>query len=135
MHQEFNKLFNALAGTLAQQLEFTTPSTSSGYTDKGYSVVMDTPRVKKDTIKVSIEDDHLVFRASVTTPKFEGEAHMDDQPAKDYRRSLYFGRLNAVSTEGRKVDIRGKIKVSVDNGTTTILIPYKEVKAADFEIT
>ena len=88
----------------------------------GYEMTMNLPAVKKEDIKLSIEDGYLVVEASVTKDtKEQKDTHYicRERFCGSYRRSFYVG-------DNCNED---KIKAKLENGVLTLNIPKEEPKA------
>ena len=88
----------------------------------GYELTMNLPAIKKDDIKLSIEDGYLTVEASVT--KEDTKEHKDthyicrERFSGSYRRSFYIG-------DEVKED---KIKAKLADGVLTLNIPKEQPK-------
>jgi HSP20 family molecular chaperone IbpA len=124
---------SSLLADYLKQPDHRHPRASSGYSEGFYEITMETPSIKKESIKLSFREDNLTFQADTGKVSYEG-GHLQEISSKPYRRVFGLGLLNSLAEEGKKVNLGGKIKVSFGNGTTTIKIPLHTSKPADFEV-
>ena len=81
----------------------------------------DIPGIKKEDIKVSMDDDLLTISAERT--------HSDEEKTKEYHRTeRSWGCLSRSFTVGENVDT-DKIEASYDNGVLNIKVPKKAPEA------
>jgi HSP20 family protein len=87
--------------------------------EKSFYLSADIPGVKKEDVKVTMEDDVLCINAERTQE--------EEEKAKNYHRvERSWGSLSRSFTMGDNVDSE-HIQASYDNGVLKIVVPKKEV--------
>lgn len=87
-------------------------------------IIMDLPGVKKENVKITLENGYLTVSAST-----KGDSEEKNEEGTFIRRERHSGELTrsfAVSKDVSKDDIRAKL----ENGTLTLLVPKEPVKDA-----
>ena len=93
--------------------------------DKGYELIIDLPGLKKDEIKVSLDNGYL----SITAAKGLDKDEQEKDTGKYIRRERYTGsceRSFYVGEDMTEEDIKGEFK----HGILKLFVPKKEAKAA-----
>ena len=95
--------------------------------DKTIYIDADMPGVKKEDVKISMDEDILTINAERT--------HEEEEKKKDYHRiERSYGSMSRSFTVGENVDADG-IEAKYDNGVLHIVLPKKEpVEKAKKEI-
>lgn len=87
-------------------------------------IIMDLPGVKKENVKITLENGYLTISAST-----KGDSEEKNEEGTFIRRERHSGELTrsfAVSKDVSKDDIRAKL----ENGTLTLLVPKEPAKDA-----
>lgn len=87
-------------------------------------IIMDLPGVKKENVKITLENGYLTVSAST-----KGDSEEKNEEGTFIRRERHSGELTrsfAVSKDVSKDDIRAKL----ENGTLTLLVPKEPAKDA-----
>ena len=90
--------------------------------DNNYELAIDLPGMKKDNVKISLEDGYLTIHA-----KQESKNDEKDKHGKSIRRERYYGEASRsfyVGDEVKEEDIKAKF----EDGTLKIEVPKKENK-------
>ncbi|PWW82737.1 MULTISPECIES: Hsp20/alpha crystallin family protein [Prosthecochloris] len=86
--------------------------------EKTIYIDADMPGVKKDDVKISMDEDILTINAERT--------HEEEEKKKDYHRiERSYGSMSRSFTVGENVDT-DNIEASYDNGVLHIVLPKKE---------
>ena len=93
--------------------------------DDGYEFAIDLPGVKKDNIKVSLDDGYLTISAKQESKDDEKNKH-----GKFIRRERYYGEVSRSFYVGESIT-EEDIKAKLEDGILKINIPKKENKQID----
>ena len=92
--------------------------------DDGFEIIMDLPGVKKDNIKVDLEDGYLTISAS----NDESSEQKNEKDGSTYiRRERYNGKSKRRFFVGKNLT-ENDIKAKFENGTLKINFPKDETK-------
>ncbi len=95
------------------------PRVDISETDKGFTIKADVPGVKREDVKISIEDRMLTIRG-------ESRQEKEDKGEKMHRVERFYGSFSRSFTLPENVDIE-KIDASFKDGLLTLVIPKIEV--------
>ena len=90
--------------------------------DNNYELAIDLPGMKKDNVKISLEDGYLTIHA-----KQESKNDEKDKHGKYIRRERYYGEASRSFYVGDEVT-EEDIKAKFEDGTLKIEVPKKENK-------
>ena len=90
--------------------------------DNNYELAIDLPGMKKDNVKISLEDGYLTVHA-----KQESKNDEKDKHGKYIRRERYYGEASRSFYVGDEVT-EEDIKAKFEDGTLKIEVPKKENK-------
>ena len=93
--------------------------------DNGYEVDIDLPGLKKDEIRLELENGYLTVSAAKGLDKDE-----QDKKGKYIRRERYAGAMQRSFYVGDTLT-QEDIKAKYDNGILSISIPKKDAKAVE----
>ncbi len=87
-------------------------------------IIMDLPGVKKENVKITLENGYLTVSAST-----KGKSEEKDEEGTFIRRERHFGEFTRSFAVSKNVS-KDEIKAKLENGTLTLLVPKESAKEA-----
>lgn len=112
------------------------PRVNSGFVEGGFMIAVEAPGVTKDTLRLTIQGDSLIFTGKPKSTSISQEnAYSYEISGTEFTREFSFRAYNRSVARNKRLDLSGKIKVSFDSGIVFLTVPYMEEKPADVEVT